>query len=171
MRAIYLIGSDVTEQELLAVPAGAHVAVFNSAYTRFQDAEYLFFQDAHFYDTIRHEDFHKFSGRILSILETDNPRIERLADSDITIGKGKKKFSAVGKNTGFHAICWALNNGYEHVILIGFKCQYNKGDMVMPEVIALWQEQHRQLATVVSCITNLTPNSGIDSYPTQLLGD
>lgn len=170
MSDIYIIGGAVGD-EVLGIPSDATVAVCNSAYQRFPSADFMFFQDAQFCETIKGEDFRKFKGRVISILPTNNPRIELIAEADITIGKGKKKFTAMGKNSGFHAICWALNNGFERVFLLGFECVYRKGDMIMPEVIAMWQEQHKQLAAVTSCITNLTPNSGIDAYPTQPLGD
>lgn len=168
-RDIYILGGGNLGH--ITVPHGASLAVCNSAYQRYPEADYCFFQDAHFYETIKGEDFRKFKGRVLSILPTGNPKIELLTEDDITIGKGKKKFSAWGKNSGFHAICWAINQGYERVFLVGFDCNYTKGAMIMPEVIAMWQEQHRQLAAVTSCITNLTPNSGIDSYPTSLKGE
>jgi hypothetical protein len=170
MTDIYIIGSAAGD-EVLGIPSGATLAVCNSAYQRFPHADFMFFQDAHFYESIKGEDFRKFKGRVLSILPTDNPRVELLTEADITIGKGKKKFTAMGKNTGFHAICWALNNGFERVFLVGFKCVYRKGDMIMPEVIAMWQDQHSELAALKPPITNLTPNSGIDAYPTQPLGD
>ena len=170
MSDIYIIGGAAGD-EVLGIPSDAAVAVFNHDYRRFPDADFLFFQDAYFYESIKGEDFRKFKGRVLSILPTDNPRIELLSEDDIAVGKGKKRFSAMGKNTGFHAICWALNNGFEHVYLLGFECKYTWGSQTMPEVFAMWQEQHRELAKLGLPITNLTPDSGIDAYLTTIDGE
>lgn len=168
MKDIYLIGS-AFEGDLFDVPPEASVAVFNDDYLRFRNADFMFFQDQHFYDTIKGEDFRKFRGRVLSILQTDNPRIELISKKDITIGSGKKSFSAMGKNSGFHAICWAINNDFERIFLLGFKCQYTRGSHTMPEVFELWQKQHSELAKVTPIpIINLTPESGIDAYSTTI---
>lgn len=168
---IYILGgSYIDEQELLPIPCDATIAVFNDAYRKYPIADFCFFQDAAFYERIKGEDFRKFQGRVLSILATDNPRIERITADDITIEKGKKKFSAMGKNTGFHAICWALNNGYDRIYLLGFECKYKKGAMIMPEVFEAWQNQHRELAALKPPITNLTPDSGIDAYHNLIEG-
>lgn len=168
MSDIYIIGGAGGVDTL---PKGATYAVCNGAYQKHRDADFMFFQDAHFYETIKGEDFRKFKGRVLSVLPTGNQRIEPISEADLIVGKGKKTFNALGKNTGFHAICWALNNGFTRIFLVGFECKYAKGDLVMPEVIAMWQEQHRQLAAIVPCITNLTPESGIDAYSNKPLGD
>lgn len=171
-KIIYILGgSEISEEQLLAIPSHASVAVFNDGYRKYPTADYCFFQDASFYERIKGEDFRKFAGRVFSILFTDNERIELLTDADIAIGKGKKKFSAMGKNTGFHAICWALNQGYEHVYLLGFECKYKWGSQIMPEVFDAWQNQHRELAALKLPITNLTPNSGIDAYNTFIDGE
>jgi hypothetical protein len=171
MSDIYLIGGAAGD-EVLGIPCDAAVAVFNGDYRRYPDADFMFFQDEYFYDSIKGEDFRKFNGRVLSVMPTSNPRIELLTEKDITIGKGKKAFTAMGKNTGFHAICWAINNGFERIFLLGFECKYTWGSQTMPEVFALWQQQHKELAAIAPIpITNLTPESGIDAYLTTIDGD
>lgn len=159
---IYLIGSGfVSPDQIASIPFGAHIAAFNNGYKATPHADFLFFQDAHFYE-LHKDGLEKFKGRVLSILPTESEKIELLTAADITVKKGKKTFSAMGKNSGFHAICWALNNGYNHVYLLGFDCKYTWGSMTMPEVFAMWQEQHKELASLKLPITNLTPDSGID---------
>lgn len=176
MSSVYIIGNGDSMNEFdYSTLDGKDVIVINNGYRRKPDAMMMLFSDDSFYAENREprdsDDFRKFSGQIFTdckLVSDTHPRIAKIDPKMLKVKSGKKKFDASDKNTGLKAICFALNLGYDEVLLLGFDGRPNASGVPAQEVYDRYRLHHIELAALGLPIKNLTPNSALDMYETNV---